>query len=169
MIEQLGAMVDTAQRKEQALHNHSSETEYLQYFLARGRGQWGQVWGALTGRSRRMLSLNEIEDACSVHSRRHCGVRTVDLARVRGSEGRQEDFDRDFNPLTNHTSGRWRRILAARQKGVCMPPVDLVQVGDLYFVRDGHHRISVARAGATEHRGRGDEVGGGGAVAVVAV
>jgi hypothetical protein len=70
----------------------------------------------------------------------------VPIAQIRGSEGRTGDFDRDFNPIKNHTRQRWLGIAVAREQGKVFPPVSLVQVGDLYFVKDGHHRISVARA-----------------------
>jgi hypothetical protein len=70
----------------------------------------------------------------------------VPICHIRGTESRAGDFDRDFNPLRDHNQGRWQRIAGARQRGKALPPVDLVQVGNLYFVRDGHHRISVAQA-----------------------
>jgi hypothetical protein len=65
---------------------------------------------------------------------------------IRGSESRSSDFDRDFNPLHDHNRRRWLNVAAARQRGKALPLVKLIQVGDVYFVRDGHHRISVARA-----------------------
>lgn len=68
------------------------------------------------------------------------------IERILGSEGRSSDFDRDFNPLRDHNKGRWLGVAAARQRGKPLPPVALIQVGDVYFVQDGHHRISVARA-----------------------
>jgi hypothetical protein len=70
----------------------------------------------------------------------------VPIAQIVGSQGRCGDFDRDFNPLHDHNRERWLRIAAARRRATLLPPVDLVQVGGLYFVQDGHHRISVARA-----------------------
>jgi hypothetical protein len=42
--------------------------------------------------------------------------------------------------------GRWERIAAARRRGEVMPPIDVYRIGELHFVRDGHHRVSVARA-----------------------
>jgi hypothetical protein len=98
------------------------------------------------GHSRRLLALESVDAACAVRARCNAGIRTVAIEQIRGSEGRAHDFDRDFNPLQEHTKGRWLSIAAARQRGKALPPVVLVQVGDLYFVRDGHHRISVARA-----------------------
>ena len=116
------------------------------YFRARSCGWLGQVWSTLTGHSPRLLALAEINATCTVHARCHAGMRTVPISQIRGSEGRSNDFDRDFNPLQDHTEGRWLGVAAARQRGKALPPVELIQVGDVYFVRDGHHRISVARA-----------------------
>jgi len=70
----------------------------------------------------------------------------VSVRDIRGSEGRCGDFDADFHPLQGRTRNRWVGIAAAREMGTPMPPVKLIRIGDLYFVRDGHHRISVARA-----------------------
>jgi hypothetical protein len=100
----------------------------------------------LTGRSRRLLKLATVKETCSVTARHYAGMETVPLISIRGSEGRPGDFDCDFNPLKDHNAHRWVSIAAARHLGALMPPVDLIQVGDIYFVRDGHHRISVARA-----------------------
>ena len=116
------------------------------YSRARDRGQWAQVWSTLTGRSRCLLALDEIEATCTVHTCRHAGIRTVPISQIRGSGGRSDDFDCDFNPLQDHNKRRWLSIAAARRRGKALPPVGLVQVGDVYFVCDGHHRISVARA-----------------------
>ena len=116
------------------------------YSRARDRGQWGQVWSTLTGRSRCLLALDEIEATCTVHTCRHAGIRTVPISQICGSGGRSTDFDCDFNPLQDHNKRRWLSIAAARRRGKALPPVGLVQVKDVYFVCDGHHRISVARA-----------------------
>jgi hypothetical protein len=70
----------------------------------------------------------------------------VPMDQIQGSEGREHDFDLDFNPLQSHNMDRWVNVAVARQLGISLPPVELVQVGQIYFVRDGHHRISVAKA-----------------------
>jgi hypothetical protein len=116
------------------------------YARARDRGLWGQVWSMLTGHSRCLLTLAEIEATCTLHVHRSTVIQTVPLSQIRGSEGRRDDFDRDFNPLRDYNKARWLNIAAARRRGKALPPVELVQVGDIYFVLDGHHRISVARA-----------------------
>jgi len=116
------------------------------YCRARNRGRWGDLWSALTGRCRRLLTLDEIRATCAICGSRNVGIQNVPISQIRGTESRAGDFDHDFNPLRDHNQGRWQRIAAARQLGKALPPVDLVQVGEFYFVRDGHHRISVAHA-----------------------
>jgi hypothetical protein len=116
------------------------------YSSARNQGQWGRLWAVLIRRSRHLLPLDEIDAPGEVHAHYCAEVRTVPIRQIRGSQGRSYDFDRDFNPLQDHNKARWLGVASARQRGKALPPVELIQVGDLYFVQDGHHRISVARA-----------------------
>ncbi len=109
---------------------------------------WGQVrrgWAQLTGASSSLLSLCDVERSCTIRGRAHVGTRSVPLKQIQGSEGRCRDFDADFNPLLAHDRGRWVGVATAWEIEGELPPVQLIQVGELYFVRDGHHRISVAR------------------------
>jgi hypothetical protein len=69
----------------------------------------------------------------------------VPISQICGSRGRSKDFDRDFNPLSSHNRERWLRIAEARQQAVPLPPINLIRIGGIYFVSDGHHRISVAQ------------------------
>lgn len=116
------------------------------YARARSRGQRGQFWSRLTGRSRCLLRLASIEADCRLDANCDAGLQTVAIAQILGSEGRSADFDRNFCPLRDHNRERWLGIARARHQGKALPPVRLVRIGDVYFVRDGHHRISVARA-----------------------
>jgi hypothetical protein len=74
------------------------------------------------------------------------GLRTVPLQQVVGSENRCKDFDNQFSPLSERNHQRWLRISDMFIKGETIPAVDLIQIGQFYYVRDGHHRISVAKA-----------------------
>ncbi len=140
--------VAPAQGMTQAL-TFDQEIEAL-YVRARDRGQRGGFWAMLKGRSRCLLTLEEVvkgvDASCDGQAHRCHGIRTVPIGQICGSESRSSDFDRDFNPLQDHNKGRWLSVAAARRRGKALPPVDLIQVGDAYFVRDGHHRVSVARA-----------------------
>jgi hypothetical protein len=131
------------------------DTIDLLYSSARNRGQRAMLWATLTGRSRCLLALEEVRQGCQVSTTARSQLETetclVTIAQILGSEGRCGDFDRDFNPLHDHGRERWLRMAAAKRRGSPLPPVDLVQVGNLYFVQDGHHRISVARALGQRH------------------
>jgi hypothetical protein len=124
---------------------YACTVEHL-YSHVRNRGQRGRLWAALSGRSRQLGVLAEVESTCEVYERRYAGEQCVPIEQIRGSEGRSQDFDRNFCPLQDRTRGRWLNIARARRAGKSLPPVLLVQVGEIYYVRDGHHRISVAQA-----------------------
>ena len=125
------------------------------YRRALDQGRRGKLWSMLTRRPRRLLALAVVEANCKTQARCDAGLQTVPIDQICGSDGRAGDFDRDgragdfdrdFNLLQRHTQQRWLGIAEARRQGTKLPPVALVRVGDLHFVRDGHHRISVARA-----------------------
>lgn len=105
-----------------------------------------RLWSILTRRSDRPINVAVVEASCRIISRSYAGIQTVPLSRILGSEGHHRDFDRDFRPLHDRTRERWLRVAVAYQRGASLPPVELIQLGDFYFVRDGHHRISAARA-----------------------
>ena len=100
----------------------------------------------ITGRPYTLLSVDRVLEGRVGNHQIYAGQRSVPLARIVGSENRCHDFDRSFRPLQDHTRERWIGIAAAMLRAQPMPAVELIQVGDNYFVRDGHHRISVARA-----------------------
>jgi hypothetical protein len=72
------------------------------------------------------------------------GLRTIPLARIVGSVDSMRDFDRLFRPTSSRVRERWERLALAQRRGESIPPIDVYQVGDLYFVADGHHRVSIA-------------------------
>jgi hypothetical protein len=74
-------------------------------------------------------------------------VREIPLEAIVGSvePSRATQFDRDFRPSPAARS-RWLRVWQAEQRGAGLPPISVVAVGDGYAIRDGHHRVSVARA-----------------------
>ncbi len=101
---------------------------------------------ALTSRSRRLLDLAAVEAEVTITGRHALGARTVALDDIRGSLDRAGDFDCEFYPLNERSETRWVRVATAMVRGLALPPVELIQVGEVYFVVDGHHRISAARA-----------------------
>jgi hypothetical protein len=93
-----------------------------------------------------ILPFEEVVEALGRTGQRDLGLRVVPLDAIVGSVDRTVDFDRGFRPTSPRLRSRWERINAAQRRGASMPPVSLYKVGDLYFVRDGHHRVSVAKS-----------------------
>jgi hypothetical protein len=93
----------------------------------------------------RLLSFEEAKGALSHWSQVYRGMRIVDVEKITGSVGRYKDFDESFLPLKVSLAERWGRIDCAYHKGDELPAVSLYKIGDAYFVRDGNHRVSVAR------------------------
>jgi hypothetical protein len=95
-------------------------------------------------KTRKLISLAEMD--VPISQQHYIGLQTVSLEKIVGSENRTTEFDGLFIPQAEHLESRWVSVAIAHLKGVMLPPIDLIQIGDEYFVRDGHHRISVARA-----------------------
>lgn len=115
-----------------------------QFWRAMTRGEWQRLLARLM---RRPTALTSLEMASQGRTQgRYAGIRYVPIDAIVGSENRVKDFDRWFNPRCAHVSERWISMAAAYDQGVTLPPVQLIEVNGAYFVRDGHHRISVARA-----------------------
>jgi hypothetical protein len=93
-----------------------------------------------------ILPYEEVIAALGFAGQRHVGVQLVPLDSIAGSVDRTVEFDRQFRPTSARTRARWERIALAYRRGEGLPPVELFRIGELHFVRDGHHRISVAKA-----------------------
>ena len=93
-----------------------------------------------------MLPFEEVVAELGFVSEHSRGLQVVQLDSIVGTVGRGKEFDRSFRPTSSQVRGRWERIAQAMRRGDPMPPVDLYRIGEVHFVRDGHHRVSVARA-----------------------
>src|SRR5918997_1033798 len=93
-----------------------------------------------------ILPFEEVVAALGRRGERHIGLQSIPLDSIVGTEGRQRDFDRGFRPTSGRTRGRWERIAQAARQGESFPPIDVYRIGEVHFVKDGHHRVSVARA-----------------------
>ncbi len=100
---------------------------------------------ALRRRVGRLFDLNCLPTS-RVSNRHYGGIRAVLIEQIHGTLGRSEDFDDQFNPLDDRSRDRWVAIAVLRFQGQPLDAVKLIQVGNRFFVEDGHHRISVARA-----------------------
>jgi hypothetical protein len=117
------------------------------------RARRRQVLARLAQRLRRepddvnlILPFDEVVAALGRTGERRLGLRTIPLDHIVGSVDSMRDFDRRFRPTSNRVRERWERLALAQRRGESIPPIDVYQVGDLYFVEDGHHRVSIALA-----------------------
>ena len=127
--------------------NHSQTNRSLTLFKkAFAKGQKARLLAALLNKRNKLLSIEQITMGKAIYTRCCSGLQTVPINMIQGSEARSEDFDRSFNPLKEYNMHRWMGVATIRLKGRALPVVDLIQIGELFIVIDGHHRVSVARA-----------------------
>ena len=112
---------------------------------ARVRETLARMQAFLNPGSRELLALDDVREILKPSGEVYRGMKAVPLSLIVGSEGRYRDFDRTFMPKANHLKPRWVRVDVAHLRDVVLPPIQLYEVGGAYFVRDGNHRVSVAR------------------------
>ena len=128
------------------------ETEVRQDFeRARQRAFLTDVRAIIAGRSRDLIPYHEVRQRLSPEAESYRGVQTVPVAQIVGSMDRFRDFNREFFPRQRFTAGRWQNVDRAYYQDVHLPPIQLYKVGDVYFVKDGNHRVSVARERGQEY------------------
>jgi hypothetical protein len=93
-----------------------------------------------------MLSLDEVVGALGWRGERRLGLQTIRLDTIVGTVDSNRDFDRRFRPTSGRVRERWERLALAQRRGEPIPPIEVYRVGDLHFVQDGHHRVSIAMA-----------------------
>ncbi len=129
-------------QSQDSYQNHGAAMEY--YKRAKRRGTLRRLQAKLTGRSVNLQHFAANGHLTGQHAT--TGVQIIPLDQIIGSEGRSQDFDNQFWPITDHTRDRWINIAMAMGTGKPLPPVQLIESVNGYVVRDGNHRISVARA-----------------------
>ncbi len=97
-------------------------------------------------RSKRLLPFDDVKERLNLWYGENIGIKTVPLNSIIGSQGRYKNFTRHFLPLEENLRNRWKQIDIAMESGRDLPPVELYKVCNAYFVKDGHHRVSVAKA-----------------------
>lgn len=122
-----------------------------QFDFSRSRRQ--RVVGRLADRLRGqpadfdvILPFEEVLQALGRRGERSLGLQTIEIDSIVGTVDRGREFDRSFRPTTSRVRSRFERISEAQRRGEEMPPIDVYRIGELHFVRDGHHRVAVARS-----------------------
>jgi len=112
---------------------------------ARRRAFWQEIISLFRGKSTELLSFDDIKARLRLREESYKGLQNVPLDRIVGSVGRYRDFTNNFLPKGSTSQDRWSRVYAAANSLEGLPPIELYKVDDIYFVRDGNHRVSVAR------------------------
>ncbi len=112
---------------------------------ARSKATISHILYAMTPERQKLLSLGDIRKLIKPKSETYIGMKAVDIDLIVGSEGRYNDFNRTFLPKKEFIRNRWESIDKAHLKSVILPPIKLYEISGSYFVRDGNHRVSVAK------------------------
>ena len=117
------------------------------------RARRRQVLARLAQRLRRepddvnlILPFDEVVAALGRAGEQSLGLQTIRLDSVVGTVDSLRDFDRHFRPTSSRVRERWERLALAERRGESIPPIDVYRIGDMHFVKDGHHRVSIALA-----------------------
>jgi hypothetical protein len=122
--------------------NHQTEIDFSK---ARGKAILSQIQNFLNTDRDRLLSFNDVKDILKPKNEVYRGNQTVPIKMIAGSEGRYHDFNKFFLPRKDHLRKRWQKVDEAHIKDIILPPIQLYEIGGVYFVRDGNHRVSVAK------------------------
>jgi hypothetical protein len=122
----------------------------LDFNRSRNRAMIQELLAVLTHAPIDLLSYKEVQEKLYLQGGTYRGRQDIPLDKIVGSVGRYRDFTRTFLPRSNADRERWARVKALMEGMTGLPPIEVFQVGDVYFVKDGNHRVSVARGmGAT--------------------
>lgn len=117
---------------------------------ARRRAVFQSFFSTLKWNNPNLLSFYEVTKLIKPESESYMGMKTIPINKIIGSENRYHDFSSAFYPKNPHLQARWESIDKARLKDIILPPISVYKLGDWYFVRDGNHRVSVARSQGVE-------------------
>ena len=117
---------------------------------ARRRADLQEILARFTGQNTQLLSFDEVREKLKIQGSAECGLEDIRLDAIVGSVGRYADFTRDFLPRDRVSEMRWVNVKMAATDQIGLDPIEVYQIGEVYFVKDGNHRVSVAlQMGAT--------------------
>ena len=123
-----------------------NQLAFQDFEYAKRKAFWRDLFSWLTRKSNNLLSFDQIRQGLPFTGQHYRGLQAIALHKIVGSKGRSHDFDRAFFPRQTRTRDRWVSIDQAYYEQAPLPPVEFDKIGEMYFVTDGNHRVSVARA-----------------------
>lgn len=127
----------------------SAQTEE-DFAKARHRALFNEVQHLLHPNEAELISFKDIKNLLRPKGEVYEGLKTIPVDLIVGSEGRYQDFDNRFFPRSTHLKSRWEHVDMAHLQDVVLPSISLYELGGVYFVRDGNHRVSVAKSKGIE-------------------
>ena len=138
-------MVTSIWKYQAIMSEQFSEQAKADFQKARFKAFMNRAWSTLSGQRTTLLSYDEIKEKLHIGGPIYRGIKTVRVDQIAGSLNRYHEFDRVFLPASDSLAARWQSVNRAFYQEISLPPVVLYKVGQVYFVVDGHHRVSVAR------------------------
>ncbi|MCF0241951.1 MAG: transcriptional regulator [Treponema sp.] len=129
------------------VQNDQTEEDFLK---ARNKAFFNEIQHLLNPEEAKLISLNDVKSLIKPSAETYVGMKTIPINKIVGSEGRYKDFDNNFFPKSSHLKARWEKIDDAAIRFIDLPPIKVYEIAGLYFVRDGNHRVSVAKSRGTE-------------------
>ncbi len=133
------------ENKTGSINSMLSQTAKDDFDQAMRKGFWRAFSSWFNGKGNRLLPFDEVRRLLPYQGQHYLGMRQIPLRQIIGSVGRYQDFDGAFLPRHADLSSRWVSIDIAHLQDVILPPIEVYKIGDAYFVKDGNHRVSVAR------------------------
>ena len=122
----------------------------IDFDAARLKAKIQKVFSTFRWKNPNLLSFYEVTKLIKPDSEAYLGMQTIEVKKIIGSENRYQDFSLAFYPTNNALKNRWESVDAARLDNITLPPISVYKIGEWYFVRDGNHRVSVARSEGME-------------------
>lgn len=115
------------------------------FYQARSKAGWERLFGLLTGKNYDLVDYNEVRKRLS-NAYNIPVTKEIPIASIVGTVSRNQDFSRTFLPKLVEDESRWVNVKLANESMEGVPPIDVYQIGEVYFVLDGHHRVSVMKS-----------------------
>jgi hypothetical protein len=129
--------------------DHSFQANYLEgvskFHALRTRAFLHEILSLLRGQSAELMSFEDVRTRLRLREESYKGLQDIPVDSIAGSVGRHKEFTKTFLPRSNETKERWSRVYAKMNSMEGVPPIEVYKIGEVYFVRDGNHRVSVAR------------------------
>lgn len=130
--------------------NFASAQSEEDFNRAKNKAFFNEIQHFLTPEEASLISLNDVKQMIKPTNETYIGMKVIPIDKIVGSEGRYNDFDNRFFPKSSHLKNRWEHVDEAAIQSIDLPPIKVYEIAGLYFVRDGNHRVSVAKSRGTE-------------------